>query len=72
MNTTFPENAQTPAIAPVPAGFAMAQEEDVRSRVMFDIHRGRWVFERGAERLDVVIIHPTKFRVEVDRPEVLV
>lgn len=57
-----------PAPPPVPAMPTTAQEPTL-TRVFFDASRGRFVFERGPETLDVLVFHPRAARCEEPRPE---
>lgn len=65
-------NCATPeAASPVPAESIAAQpSQDQASRLFFDASRGRFVFERGPERLNVLVMPSRAPRVEVERPEV--
>lgn len=55
--------------APVPPPSSMAQE--TAARIFFDASRGGFVFERGPERLNVLLFQPRAPRVEEPRPEVV-
>lgn len=61
--------APLPAPPPVPGRPVTAQEPTPASRVFFDASRGRFVFERGPESLDVLVFPPRVPRCEEPRPE---
>jgi hypothetical protein len=41
----------------------------VASRLYYDVSRGRFVFERGPERLNVLVFPPRAPRIEQPNPE---
>jgi hypothetical protein len=74
-----PHIATSEAESPVPAESTTAQASlgwpsegiapAVASRLFYDASRGRWVFERGPERLNVLLFQPRQPRCEEPRPE---
>ena len=65
-----PERTTSEAASPVPTEATTAQAADVASRIFFDASRGRFVYERGPERLNVFVMPPRQARFEEPRPEV--
>lgn len=69
MSMTNSDCAPVELARPVPPASSMAQ--DVASRIFFDASRGGFVFERGPERLNVLLFQPRVRRSEEPRPEVV-
>lgn len=65
-----PHCATSEAESLVPTESITAQAPTA-SRLFFDAHRGRFVFERGPERLNVLVMPPRVPRCEEPRPEAM-
>ena len=71
MNEPLHDDAPASAPAPVPTGATTAQAPAAAARLFWDMSRGRFVFERGPERLDVLVMPSLHPRIEGPNPEAM-